>query len=122
MNVYDIVNSINRGEKIELNADTEKMYVPFIINRTLSYFPDTVLAANEMNMYPDIDKNLQYDFLINIVRPAKRFAKWVKRVDSKEFEAVQQYFKFNDMRTLEVLQILSDEDIKTIRQALDPGG
>ena len=53
----------------------EKAYNPFMVNRALSYFQDTVLFANEMNVNHTIDKRLQFDFFINMVRKRKRFFK-----------------------------------------------
>ena len=120
MSIYDIINGINRGQKLEINS--EKEYIPYIVNRTYSYFPDTILAANEMNIRAEVPKELQYEFFLNIIRPAKRFAKWVKRVDSEDFETVQQYLKLSNAKTLEALQLLSNDDIEKMRRALDPGG
>ena len=79
MNPYQFLNSINHTKKdIMIDDIAEKQYVPFVINRSLSYFNDTVLMANEMNINHHIDNRLQFDFLLNIVRKKKRFSKWIK--------------------------------------------
>ena len=71
MNIFDYVTSINSSKKnLIVDDQTEKGYDPFMTNHSLSYFPDTVQAANVMNQYYELDKKLQYDFLLNIVRKA----------------------------------------------------
>jgi len=56
MNPFDFVNSISFAKK-DLMTNTEnddlseKGYVPFIVNKSLSYFADTLLHANEIMLY-----------------------------------------------------------------------
>lgn len=80
MSPFDYVKEILQGKK-QLIVDelTEKEYVPFIVNRSLSYHQDCVFFANEVNRRHHLDKKLQNDFLLNTVRSQKRpFAKWIK--------------------------------------------
>ena len=64
----DYLYSINQSKKNILNddIDAERGYPPYIINRCLSSFTDTVLYANEMNKNPSLPKKMQYDFFINM--------------------------------------------------------
>ena len=100
MKPFDYVNSINFTKK-NLMKNTandelaEKDYVPFLTNKSLSYFTDTLLYANEMNRYHFLDKRLQYEFYLNSIRKKKRFAKWAKADDNDEVMMVQEYFKFS---------------------------
>ena len=90
MNHFDYLNSINLTKSDIMEDDiAEKAYNSFMINRGLSYFNDTVLMANEMNLYSHLDKKLQYHFLINIVRKRKRFSKWAKPETESDIEAVK---------------------------------
>ena len=86
-NPFDYVNSINITKK-DIMADdiAEKGYPPFMVNRALSYFNDTVLFANEMNINHHIDNKLQYHFLINIIKKKKRFSKWLKPQEVENLE------------------------------------
>ena len=124
---FDYVNAINFTKK-DLMTDTENdelaeaAYVPFLTNRGLSYFPDTILYANEMNKLNHLDNKLQFHYLINTIRPKKRFSKWAKRQDSDDFEAVKEYFKYNNTKTEQALSLLSPDDIKTIKKRLNTGG
>lgn len=124
MNVFDFVNSINQT-KVDLFDDpqAEKDYVPFIVNRALSYFPDTVLYANEMNFNGTAPKQWQFDFLLSAVPKRKRFSKWHKKqVPTEDLAAVQSFYKYSMAKALEAIQILSKDDIEYIKQLMDKGG
>ncbi len=66
-NPFDYTNSITYTKK-NLIRDTEnpelaeKQYNAFLTNRGLSYFPDTIMYANDMNMRPELDSLLQYEY------------------------------------------------------------
>jgi len=92
MNPFDFVNAINFSKKDIISQENKKNYLPYIVNRQLSYFKDTVLLANEMNANHHLDNVLQFHFLLNIVRPRKRFSKWEKQIASSDLEAVQEYY------------------------------
>lgn len=119
-NPFDFVNSVNFTKRHLMNegeAD-EKSYLPFMVNTALSYFPDTVEYANMMNTNYHLDNKLQYDFLINIVRPKKRFSKWVKKEVNEDLEAVQKWYGYNVARAKEALRILSSSQLEDIKKAL----
>ena len=120
---FDFLKSINDNKKniMEL-PEHEKMYVPFVTNRSLSYFPDTVLLANEMNRYHHIDSKLQYQFLINIVRKRKRFSKWVKPEIENDIESVKEYYGYSNDKARQVLSLLSSEQLTIIRDKVNKGG
>ncbi len=124
---FDYVNAINFN-KHDLMTGTENDelaesgYVPFLTNRSLSNFPDTILYANEMNMKHHLDNKLQFHYLINSIRPKKRFSKWAKRQDSDDFEAVKEYFKYNNTKTEQAISLLTPEQITKIKNKLKTGG
>lgn len=126
-NPFDYVNAINFNKQdlmtgTENDELAEAAYVPFLANRSLSNFPDTILYANEMNKHNHLDNKLQFYYLINSIRPKKRFSKWAKRQDSEDFEAVKEYFKYNNTKTEQALQLLTPDQIKTIKKKLNTGG
>jgi len=100
-----------------LTEQDEKQYPHFMVNRALSYHIDTVLAANAINLFPHADNRLKYDFLLNIVRPYRRpFQKWEKRVEPVDLAVVKEYYGYSDAKALEVLSILSDEQINHLKE------
>lgn len=127
MNPFDYLNSINTTKKNLMRGSdndelAEKDYLPFMVNRGLSYFQDTVALANEMNRYHDVDKKMQYEFLINIIRPRKRFSKWFKKEEDSDIEAVKEYYGYNDQRASQALSILTKEQLQIIKSRLEKGG
>tara|TARA_Y100000289_G_C3897061_1_gene137098 strand:+ start:336 stop:827 length:492 start_codon:yes stop_codon:yes gene_type:complete len=104
------------------NGKIEEAYNPFIINKTLSHFPDTIMQANTMNQYFELDKKLQYDFLLNSIRKKKRFSRWIKSNIEENVDIVKQYYKVGDEKAVEILSLLNDEQISTIKSELSEGG
>ena len=88
----------------------------------MSHHMDTVMFANEMNQYPGLDKKLQYDFFINIVRPRKRFSPWGKKEKVKDLEYVKQYYGYSTEKALQALRILSPTQLDVIKTKLNKGG
>lgn len=123
MNPFDYVNAINETKKnLIVDEASEKAYVPFMANKALSYFPDTLLDANMMNIFCHLDNKLQFDYLLNSVRRAKRRSKWGKRKEDKDLELVKEYYGYNDRRAKEALSILSEAQLKMIQEKLEKGG
>ena len=98
-------------------------YAPFIVNRSLSYHLDCVLHANEMNIHNQLDKDMQYQYLLNTIRPMKRkFSPWQKPTKDKDIECVKEFFGYSNQKATEALRILTDEQIAEIRRRTDKGG
>ena len=91
-------------------------------NRQLSYFPDTVLAANEMNRNHHIDNRLQFDFFINIIRKRKRFSKWYKPETVSDLEAVKKYYGYSNEKARQVLTLLNTDQINELKRKVTTGG
>jgi len=123
MNPFDYVNAINETKKdIMIDDLAEKSYASFTVNRSLSYFSDTVLIANEMNRYHHLDKKLQFHFLINIVRKRKRFSKWNKPELVSDVEVVKEYYGYSNDKARQVLPLLSSDQIMNLREKVFKGG
>ena len=123
MNPFKFTDAINyTKEDIMIDDITEKAYNSFLINRSLSYFPDTVLAANEMNRNHHIDNRLQFDFFINIIRKRKRFSKWYKPETISDLDAVKKYYGYSNEKARQVLTLLSPEHINELKRKVTTGG
>ena len=117
----EIIPSILQTKKDVL--ETEKDYVPFLVNRSLSYHMDCILYANQMNINHSLPQKLQYQYLLNTVRPIKRkFEKWQKATAIQDIECVKEYFGYSNEKAKEALRILSDEQIALIKEKLEKGG
>ena len=123
MNPFEFVNAINYTKKnIMIDDVAEKAYAPYMVNRQLSYFPDTVLAANEMNRCHHVDNRLQFDFFINIVRKRKRFSKWHKPETVSDLEAVKKYYGYSNEKARQVLSLLKTDQINELKRKVTTGG
>lgn len=121
----DYLNSINVSKENLMDGDDpmwEKKYVPFIINKCMAPFNDTIMLVNELNMRHHLDKKLQYDFLLNSVRSRKRYAPWVKASKLKDLEYVKEYYGFSNEKAKAALSILDNEQINAIKDSLNKGG
>lgn len=118
----DWLNSINTTKKNLLDEDPTLKYPAFIINRCMSGHIDTILLANEMNVQNHLDPKLQYDFFINIVRPKKRFAPWLRKDKLNSLELVKEYYGYSDEKARVALKILTDEQLNYIANRMDRGG
>jgi len=123
MNPFEYVNAINLTKKdIMVDDIAEKAYTPFLINRSLSYFNDTILFANEMNRYHHIDHRLQFDFFINIIRKKKRFSKWIKPQEIENLELIKEYYGYSNEKAKSVLSLLNNDQIEELKQRIYKGG
>ena len=123
MNPFEYSNAINYTKKnIMVDDIAEKAYSPYMVNRQLSYFSDTVLAANEMNRNHHIDNRLQFDFFINIIRKRKRFSKWFKPEQISDLDVVKKYYGYSNEKARQVLTLLSTEQINELKNKVARGG
>ncbi len=120
MSPFALISSIS-NTKIDI-LENEKDYNAFMVNRGLSYFPDTVIYANEMNKFHHLDSRLQFDFLINIVRKRNRFSKWNKSVEGENLQVVKEYYGYSNEKARDVLPLLSNEHLNIIRGRIQHGG
>jgi len=123
MNPFEYLNSINHSKKdIMVDDISEKGYNAFMVNRSLSYFYDTVLYANEMNRCHHADNKLQYHYFINTIRSRKRFSKWFKKSDPDALDVVKEYYGYSNEKARHVLSLLSNDNINELKKRLYKGG
>ena len=121
---FEITKTINntKNNLMDEDPEVEKDYIPFLVNRSLGYFMDTIMYANEMNQKNSLDHKLQYDFLLNIIRPRKRFSKWLKKSKDDNIDLIKKFYGYSYTKAKDVVDILSEDQLKHIRSKLDTGG
>ena len=125
MKLSEYLNAINYTKETLFDTEdesVEKEYTPFVVNRCLSYFIDTVLYANEMNRFNQLSKNMQFDYLLNSIRKNKRYSKWLKRESEEHLDLVKQFYGYSDAKAREILDIITEDDLIWMRQKLNTGG
>ena len=121
----DYLNSINQTKENLLDSEDpgwEKNYPPYVINKCMSQHIDTVMYANEMNLWGQLPNKLQYDFFINTVRPRKRFSPWAKKEKMNDLEIVKQYYGYSNEKARQALSILTPDQLSFIKSKLNKGG
>ena len=121
---WDIINAINAHQTDLINPDNEDQCnkEAFFVFRALSMGPDTVILANEMNARPHLDFKLQFDFLINTIRPKKRYNKWLKAEPVEVLEVIQEYHGYSIVKARQVLPLLTPDQIIYMKNRLNKGG
>ena len=125
MKLTDYLNSINYTKENLLDTEdelVEKQYAPFVMNRCLSYFPDTIIHSNIMNENSHIDKKMQYDYYLASIRKRKRFSKWLKKEESEKIDTIKEYFSYSNQKAKEVEDLISDSNIEDMRESMFKGG
>ena len=120
----DWLNSINfnKNNLIEEDPSVIKDYSPYIINRCLSGNLDCIMFTNEMNRYPNLDKDMQYSFYLNTLRKKKRFSPWLRKDKVTDLQSVKQYYGYSNEKASQALKILSKQQLEFIKQRLEVGG
>ena len=122
----DYLQAINETKKPLLDSDDkewEKKYPPFVINRCLSMFYDTIMHSNEMNGLHFLPKTMQFHYIINSIRKKKRFGgKWLSQAKLKDMDVVKEYYGFSNAKAKEALNLLTKDQIESIKNNLNKGG
>lgn len=118
-NPFDYVNSISSTKENMMESgdeSVEKGYNPWITNTALSYFPDTIMLSNVVNINHHLDNRTQYEFLLASVRPRRRYSKWVKKDKETEkiLEVVCRHYICNRVVGKQYISIMSNEKIKNL--------
>lgn len=118
-------NIIKSKKKIEIDGE----YSQWRTNNSLANHYDLVKVANLMTINHHITDKMHYDFLFNYVRKTNRWfppeSKEEKKAREKQEELhdlISNYYKYNAVRTKEVLKILTAEQIDIIKNKNNKGG
>lgn len=123
MTPFDFLNAINKTkESLIVDELSEKDYIPFVVNKGLSYFPDTILYANEMNRLYLLEKKPQFLYLLNSIRPRKRMSKWHKNELTEDLKAISEYFGYSYAKSKQIQNLISSDQLNTIKEKLQKSG
>ena len=121
----EYLKAVNQTKEPLMDGDDEeweRKYPPFIVNKCVGAFPDTIMLVNEINQLPNVDRKLQFDFLRTSLRSRKRFTPWIKASKMDNLECVKEYYGYNNAKAKSALDILSDDQIAIIKSKLFRGG
>ena len=118
----DWLNSINQNKKNIYQEDPTARYLSYIVNRCMSGHLDTIMFANEMNLRPQLDSDMQYSFFLNSVRKRKRFSPWLRKDEIKDLDSVKRYYGYSNEKAKQALRILTKEQLNFIKSKFETGG
>ena len=121
----DYLNAINYTKEPLMSSEDEeweKKYPAYVVNKCLAPFTDTILLVNEMNRLHHLDKKLQFDFLLNSLRPRKRYSPWMKAKKLQDLEYVKEYYGNSNEKARAALELLDEKQISAIKSKLYKGG
>jgi hypothetical protein len=127
MKLGDFLTAINYSKEAILDGEnnpSEKEYVPYIVNHSLSYFPDTIMQCNQMNAIPGIAKKMHFDYLRLSVRQRKRYSKWLKDEHGmvELMDMLKEVYGYSYKRAKEVIPLLTKQDIDKLKEQTYRGG
>ena len=120
----DWLNSINFNKQDLLADDPTAIssYPPYIVNRCLSGNVDSILFANEMNLNPHVDKDMQYAFFLYTLRKRKRFSPWLKKEQVDDLDLVKKHYGYSNEKAKIALTLLTKSQLEFLRKTHDMGG
>lgn len=120
---FSFINAILNGTDLELNEENTAAYNSYIINKGLSFHKDCIFIVNELNMRPNIDSRMHFDFYKYSVRKYKRpYMKWINKEQSEKVELIKKYFGYSTEKAVEIIDLISEEHLNDIRIKLSKGG
>ena len=120
---FDFIKSVSNTKKdlMKDNPDNAKSYKAYVVNHGLSFYPDTVLIANDMNMYPDIPVESQYYYYMGAIRKGNRYSEWHKLKKNEDLDLVQKVYQVRREIAKQYLKLLSADALKQLRELTDTG-
>jgi hypothetical protein len=119
----ETIPSILKTKKAVISSENEGDYVPFVVNKALSFHRDCALFANEMNKLPNTDRLLQYHYLLNRIRGYNRpYQKWYKKETIEDLDLVKEYYNYSTEKAKDALLVLSEDHLNEIKKKLYKGG
>ena len=65
---------------------------------------------------------MQFSFLLNTIRPKKRFSKWLKASKLSNLDLVKVYYGYSNEKAKQALELLTKKQIEYIKNKLYRGG
>ena len=124
VDIFKIINNINTETKNILDSKEVSVsdYLPFMVNRALSYHNDTILYANEMNINNYLAKDMQYNYLFNSIKKRKRFSKWHKADEDNQIDLIVKEYKVNNQKAIQIKKLLTEEQMNILKKKYNIGG
>jgi len=124
---FDFIKAASHNKKDLIGESenpklTAKQYNPYIINRGFTYFEDTILHSNEMNMRHNLFPEAQFEYYRGSLRPRNRFSKWHKAEKNKDLDMIQELYLVSRGVAKQYMKALTEDDLNALREKISKGG
>lgn len=117
INAISAKRPLSYSDLVEMGAP----YNAFMVNRALSLYPDTTIAASLMNLRSFLDNEIQAEFLIHSIRPKKRFGTWPKGIKEEAVNIIAKYYGMSKREARHVESLHTTEQIAAMSRVLQDG-
>jgi hypothetical protein len=69
-----------------------------------------------------LENKPQFLYLLNTIRPRKRFSKWFKNEIVEDINVISEYFGYSYAKAKQVQNLITSDQLKIMRQKLEKGG
>lgn len=119
--IFEFLKAITYTKK-DLRKDErfDKSYNVFMINRFFSQHPKTIFLSNFISRFPDIPKELQYEFYSQLIEKENIYFNYQKKElthPKKVVNIIKRVYEVGEGEAVELLKILSEEQIEQIERA-----
>lgn len=116
MNVFTFIDIISykKADIDDIDVHIQKEYVPFVVNKHFSLFPDTIFHANLINSYSFLSKKTQYEYLKHALRKRKRYTKWHKKQNNQQLNDICEYYNCSKRKAKEYENVLTPSQLARI--------
>ena len=123
MKPTDFINSINKKTYV-FTDETKQYYIPFVVNKWMSIYPDCLFHCNLMNIHNELDSKIQYDYLFNAITKKSRFIKWEwpKRQQQEDIDLICKIYKYSPAKAKSALMILTEQQLSELKKQQQQGG
>ena len=116
--LFQHLDSVYKTKEYIFNEDNPSEYKKFMMNRGLSYNPDCLFFANELNRFVSIPEKAHYEFLLHALDQKPRYGKWFKKESSDDdIELIMELYGYNREKAETALDILNENQLQKLRKA-----
>lgn len=111
---FDYVRAI-RTKKGTWSDFDSKQYIPYIVNRALSFDMQSLFHANEMNKQTVLPHKAQFEFYLNSVSKLSGYSPWIKAEKVENIQYVKSFYDVSTEKAKEILNLLSEDQVDYIK-------
>jgi hypothetical protein len=122
MTPFDFAKAAGHTKENIFDENTKNDYSSYMMNKIFSTYYDTILYANEANMFHNIPDEQNFNYYRGSLRSKNRYAKWVKPAKKDDLKLIQRLYDCDLKIAEQYLELLSEDDITALHELSSVGG